>query len=161
MVDQEISSNRQNNDIKEEEEKVSVPQLVYDFDPERRKLAILYTRAVRKFDFQTGIISLIIMIFIIFSRITVGLEEYVVNNISDNQFIVVGVFFLIAYVVLSIFEFPIVFYSFRNFSRKYGLVKLSDKQWFKRHVKGEIFGLILGMIVFEGFYLFLRIFPDS
>jgi len=137
------------------------PELVTNFDPERRKLALSYTRALRKFDFQMAGVSLIIMIFIVFARVTVWIEDFIIKNISENQFLVVGIFFILVFIVLTIVEFPIAYYSFNRFSRKFGLTKLSDKQWFKRHLKGELFGLILGLIIFEGFYWFLRAFPDS
>ncbi len=161
MEEKESNSSGQDGGKLEAETEIDKPELVTDFDSDRRELALSYTRALRKFEFQMVVVSLIIMIFIVLSRITVRVEDFIVNYISDNQFIVVGIFFLLVFIVLAIIEFPIAYYSFSHFSRKFGLVKLSNKQWIKRHLKGELFGLILGLIVFEGFYWFLRAFPNS
>ncbi|MHA1944750.1 MAG: M48 family metalloprotease [Candidatus Hodarchaeales archaeon] len=161
MSDTGFESNGIHSEISEIETKISQPQLVTDFDPERRKLALSYTRTLRKFDFRLAIVSFIIMIFIIFSKVTVVFEDYITKNVSENQFLVVGIFYLLVFLFLSIIELPIAYYSLTRFSRKYGLTKLSNKQWFKRRIKVEIFSLILGLVVFEGFYWFLRTFPDS
>jgi STE24 endopeptidase len=101
------------------------------------------------------------MIFIVFSKISVIIEDYIVKSVSENPFIVVGIFYILVFIFLSIVELPVAYYSLTRFSRKYGLTKLSNKQWFKRRIKGEVFGLILGLVVFEGFFWFLRTFPDS
>ncbi len=161
MTEKEFNSNGQLNGNLEAETEILLPELVADFDPDRRELALSYTRALRKFEFQMGFVSFIIMIFIVLSKVTVLIEDFISEHISTNQLIVVGVFFLLVFIVLTIIEFPIAYYSFNRFSRKFGLVKLSNKQWLKRHLKGELMGLILGLIIFEGFYWFLRTFPDS
>ena len=81
MVDTESESKGQDGEVSEEEPAVQTPQLVSDFDPDRRKLAILYTRALRKFDFQMAIVSLIIMIVLLFSKVTVLIEDFITENI--------------------------------------------------------------------------------
>lgn len=161
MADTGFDSNGQNSEIIEIEARISNPQLITDFDPERRKLSLLYTRALRKFDFRLATLSFIMMIIIVFSKVTVAIEDYIVNNISDNQIFVVGIFYLLVFIFLSIIELPVAYYSLTRFSRKYGLTKLSNKQWLKRRIKGEILSLILGLVLFEGFFWFLRTFPDS
>jgi STE24 endopeptidase len=161
MADTESNNIEQSSGNLETETEKNLPTLVTDFNPDRRELALSYTRALRKFEFQMAIVSLITMFLLVFSKITVWLEDFILDYISTNQIIVVGAFFLLVFIVLSIIEFPIAYYSFNRFSRKFGLVKLTNKQWFKRHVKGETFGLVLGLIVFEGFYWFLRAFPDN
>ncbi len=161
MTEKESASNEQLSEISEIEANLSPPQLVTDFDKERRELALLYTRALRKFDFRLAIMSFIVMIFIVFSKVTVIFEDYIVKYVSENPFIVVGIFYMLVFLFLSVIELPIAYYSLTRFSRKYGLTKLSNKQWFKRRIKGEIFSLIFGLIVFEGFFWFLRTFPDS
>jgi STE24 endopeptidase len=161
MVDTGFESNEQPSKILEIDKKISRPQLVTDYDPERRKLALLYTRSLRKFDFRLAIASFIIMIFIVLSKVSVIMEDYIEKSISKNPFVVVGIFYILVFLFLSIIELPIAYYSLSRFSRKYGLTKLSNKQWFKRRIKGESFGLILGLVVFEGFFWFLRTFPNS
>jgi STE24 endopeptidase len=143
-----------------EEEKI-VPELVDDYDPERRKLALTYTRASRRFGFFITILSFIVSIIILLSKITIVLEKWIIANLSEDPFIVVGVFFLISFVILTILELPIGYYSFKKFSRKFKLSKLNTKQWLKRQFKGEIFSFILGLVIIEGFYWFLRSFPDT
>ncbi|MHA2238991.1 MAG: M48 family metallopeptidase [Candidatus Hodarchaeales archaeon] len=143
-----------------EEEKI-LPKLVDDYDPDRRELAITYTRASRRFSFIMTGISFIVSLVILMSKITVELEKWINANFSEDPFIVVGVFFIIVFFILTILELPIGYYSFNKFSRKYGLSKLNNWQWLKRQFKGEIISFVLGLLLIEGFYWFLRSFPDT
>ena len=149
--------------IEEEEPEIVTPppQLVTEFDKERRKLALSYTRASRHFGFKMTITSLFVSITILLSKITVEFEQIISVNVSSNPFIVVGLFFLISFIIITIVELPIAYYTFSRYSRKYGLVKMSNKQWLKRHLKGDFFSVLLGIVLFEGFYWILRSFPDT
>ncbi|MHA2032633.1 MAG: hypothetical protein ACW99Q_24955, partial [Candidatus Kariarchaeaceae archaeon] len=81
MVDTGFESNGIPSEISEIETQIPRPQLVTDFDPERRKLALLYTRSLRKFDFRLAIVSFIIMIFIVVSKVSVITEDYIVKSV--------------------------------------------------------------------------------
>lgn len=142
-------------------EKPLKPELVYDYDPERRKLAMEYTRASRIYSLKLLVLSLGVSGLILLSKITVLLNDFIVGNISDDPFIVVGLFFIIGFILLSIVELPFSFYSHVRFSKKYGLSKLNNRQWFFRHLKGEILGFIITLIIFEGFYWILRVVTST
>ncbi len=152
-----------NSDIPENNSELikEIPLLATDFDRERRELALSYTRASRRFTFQMTGFSFIISILVLLSKVTVYFEQWITSHLSEDPFIIVGVFFIIMFIIITIIELPIGFYSFTHFSRKYGLVHMTNRQWLKRQLKGEFFGFIIGIIVFEGFYLFLRLFPDT
>ena len=137
-------------------EEPSKPELVYNYDPERRNLAMEYTRASRIYSFKLLVLSLGVSGIILLSKISVMLNDFIIENISENPIIVVGLFFLIGYILLGLVELPFSFYSHIHFGKKYGLSKLNNRQWFFRHLKGEILGFSLSLIIFEGFYWILR-----
>ncbi len=136
------------------------PNIVTDFDPDRRELALSYTRVSHRLSLFLMIISLSVAIIILLSRITIIFRDFLYQFISEDPFIVVGIFFIMGFLITSLVELPISLYIFSNLSRKYGLSKLTNKKWFIRYVKGELIGFIIGFPLFEGFYWFLRIFPD-
>ncbi|MHA2033666.1 MAG: M48 family metalloprotease, partial [Candidatus Kariarchaeaceae archaeon] len=134
-------------------EKVTpTPQLVIEFDENRRELALSYTRASRRFGFKMTIVSFFVSLIILFSKITVEIEQIIRTNVSDDPFIIVGLFFLITFIIITIAELPISYYTFSKYSRKYGLVTLSNRHWLKRQLKGDFFSILIGIILFEGFY---------
>ncbi len=137
------------------------PQLITEFDKERRDLALSYTRASRRFGFKMTVVSFFVSIIILLSKITVEIEQTISINVSDNPFIVVGLFFLISFIIITIVELPIAYYTFTRYSRKYGLVTMSTRLWLKRHLKGDLFSILIGIILLEGFYWILRAFPDT
>jgi len=139
----------------------SKPELVNDYDPERRKLAMEYTRASRTYSLKLLILSLVVSVLILLSKITVMLNDFIVKNISADPVIVVGLFFTIGFTLLSMIELPFSFYSHIRFGKKYGLSKLNNRQWFFRHLKGEVLGFILTFIIFEGFYWILRVVTST
>ncbi|UCE13471.1 MAG: M48 family metalloprotease [Candidatus Heimdallarchaeota archaeon] len=140
---------------------VEEPTLVSDFDPTRRELTINYTRVSRRYGFILIIISFLVSVGVLLSRITIYLNELLIEFVSENPFIIVGIFFIIGFVIVSIVELPISFYLHSRLSRRYGLSKLTNRKWLQRYVKGEIIGFIIGFPLFEGFYWVLRISPEN
>jgi STE24 endopeptidase len=137
------------------------PVLVIDFDPERRKLALSYTRVSRRYSFGFQVLSFTISLAILISRITIFLKEFIVINITNDPFIVVGIFFIGGFLIVDIWELPIAFYLHSKLSRRYGLSKLTNKKWLFRYVKASAVGFIIGFPLFEGFYWLLRSFPET
>ncbi len=158
MLEEDIQSNNEESDSEVES---TPPQLVSEFDKERRELALSYTRASRRFGFKMTIVSLFVSFILLISKITVELERVISLHVSDNPFVIVGLFFLISFLVITIVELPIAYYTFSQYSRKYGLVILSNRRWIKRQIKGDFISILLGLILIEGFYWILRAFPDS
>lgn len=152
-VEKEISSHT-------EESPVEEPTLVTDFDPTRRELTNKYTRVSRRYSFILMLTSFLVSVGVLISRITIYFNELLMKSVSENPFIVVGIFFLIGFLIVSIVEFPISFYLHSRLSRKYGLSKLTNQKWLRRYVKGEIIGFIIGFPLFEGFYWILRFSPE-
>lgn len=138
-----------------------IVELVTDFDPERRKLAISYTRTSRRYGFRLTVISLIISIGILLSRLTVYFKEFLDLFQIINPFLQVGIFFIVGSIFISFWELPLSFYLHSRLSRRYGLSKLTNKKWLIRYAKGESIALAIGFFLMEGFYWFLRTFPDT
>ena len=136
------------------------PRLVTDFDPDRRELTLSYTRVSHRLSLLLMIISFAVGIIILLSRITIVFQDFLNQFVSKDPFIVVGIFFLTGFLIVSFVELPISFYIFSNLSRKYGLSKLTNKMWIRRYAKGEVIGFVISFPLFEGFYWFLRIFPE-
>ncbi|MCK5347279.1 MAG: M48 family metallopeptidase [Candidatus Heimdallarchaeota archaeon] len=153
--------NQLNNSTEDTETVTPLPQIVSEFDKDRRDLALSYTRALRHFGFKMTIVSLFVSLTILLSKVTVEFEQVIRTSVSDNPFTVVGVFFLISFIIITIVELPISYYTFSRYSRKYGLVKLSNRHWLKRQLKGDFFSILVGIILFEGFYWILRAFPET
>ncbi|MHA2389933.1 MAG: M48 family metalloprotease [Candidatus Hodarchaeales archaeon] len=143
------------------EQVTPTPQIVIEFDKNRRELAKSYTRASRRFGFKMTIVSFFVSLTILFSKITVEIEQTIITNVSNDPFIIVGLFFLITFIIITIAELPISYYTFSKYSRKYGLVTLSNRHWLKRQLKGDFFSILIGIILFEGFYWILRAFPET
>ncbi|MHA1975261.1 MAG: M48 family metallopeptidase [Candidatus Hodarchaeales archaeon] len=158
MIDDETMSTGEKEEF---EIVIPPPQLITEFDKERRELALSYTRASRRFGFKMTVISFFVSIAILLSRITVEIERFISINVSDNPFIVVGLFFLISFFIITIVELPIAYYTFTRYSRKFGLVTMSTRRWLKRHLKGDFFSILLGFFLIEGFYWILRAFPET
>lgn len=137
------------------------PSLISEFNPERRALAIAYTRTSRRFSIRLMIISFIISVCVLFSRVTVLFRDILNNLGMEDPFIITGIFFCTGFLIVNFSEFPVSFYLHSRLSRKYGLSKLTNKKWFWRYLKGNIIGFIISFPMFEGFYWLLRTFPYS
>ncbi len=137
------------------------PILATEFDPDRRQLTSSYTRVSRRYSFGLQVISFIISLGILISRITISLNEFILTQITNEPFIVVGIFFIGGFLIVDICELPIAFYLHLKLSRKYGLSKLSNNQWLLRYTKASVVGFIIGFPLFEGFYWLLRTFPET
>ncbi len=146
-----------------EETKESIPTepiLVTEFDPKRRELAIAYTRTARLYSIRLMIISIIISIGVLLSRVTVIFRDLLNEYGMEDPFIITGIFFIIGFLIVNITELPVSFYLHSKLSRKYGLSKLANKRWFLRYFKGIIIGFMISFPLFEGFYWLLITFPD-
>ncbi|MHA1226055.1 MAG: M48 family metalloprotease, partial [Candidatus Hodarchaeales archaeon] len=147
--------NLQENETDSSDEHKSKPSLALDFDPERRKLALELTRESRKFSRKLMVLAFFVSVLILISRITIFMTESI-EKFAIDPFIVIGIFFIVGYLLLAIVEFPLSFYSHNKFDRKFGLSKLNNKQWVKRTIKSEFIGFVISLFVFEGFYWILR-----
>lgn len=137
------------------------PTLITEFDPKRRELAIAYTRTSRRYSVRLMIISFILSIGVLLSRLTVFFRN-LLNNIGINDpFILTGIFFIVGFLIVNFAEFPVAFYLHSRLSRKYGLSKLTNKKWLIRYIKGNFIGFLISFPMFEGFYWLLRTFPST
>ncbi|MHA1969150.1 MAG: hypothetical protein ACW964_15300, partial [Candidatus Hodarchaeales archaeon] len=157
----EINDNKSGtNDILESKNQIIV-SLVADFNPERRKLAISYTRTSRRYGLRLTIISFIISIGILISKVTVYFKEILDQLQIIDPILQVGIFFIVGSILISFWELPLAFYLHSRLSRRYGLSKLTNKKWILRYAKAEAIALAIGFFLMEGFYWFLRNFPDT
>ncbi|MFX1506757.1 MAG: M48 family metalloprotease [Promethearchaeota archaeon] len=148
-------------DEKSNETPLAEPTLITEFDSKRRELAITYTRTSRHFSIRLMIISFIISVGVLISRITVIFKD-ILNKISIvDPFMVTGIFFIVGFLIVNAGELPVSFYLHSRLSRKYGLSKLTNKKWLWRYLKGNFVGFVISFPMFEGFYWLLRTFPYS
>ncbi|MHA2246744.1 MAG: M48 family metallopeptidase [Candidatus Hodarchaeales archaeon] len=156
--------NYENGEHSETEEakevQLSEPTLVTEFDPKRREIAIAYTRTSRRYSYRLMLISFIISVGALLSKITVFFEDLLSEFVTKDPFILVGIFFLVGFVIVNISELPVSFYLHSRLSRKYGLSKLTNRKWLLRYIKGNVIGFIISFPLFEGFYWLLRTFPN-
>ncbi|MFX0122239.1 MAG: M48 family metallopeptidase [Candidatus Hodarchaeota archaeon] len=136
------------------------PILITEFDPERRELAIAYTRTSRRYSVRLMIISFLISVAVLLSRITIFFRDFLIKSGIEDSFILTGVFFIVGFLIINIAELPVSFFLHSRLGRKYGLSKLTNKKWLWRYIKGNIIGFVFGFPMFEGFYWLLRTFPN-
>ncbi|MHA1972441.1 MAG: M48 family metalloprotease [Candidatus Hodarchaeales archaeon] len=160
LDDKSVDNNVQETKEDSHEEGKIKPSLALDFDPERRKLALELTRESRKFSRILMLLALIVSFLILVSRITIFMTQ-TIEQFSTDPFIVTGIFFIAGYLILAIVEFPLSFYSHNRFDRKFGLSKLSNKQWLKRTLKSELISIAISLFVFEVFYWILRTVKET
>lgn len=159
-VNQEDDDKAEEYENSDEASKVK-PKLITDFDPERRKLAISYTRISRRYSFGLMVISFIVSLIILILKITIEIRNLISKYISEDPFILVGIFFIIGFLVVNIVELPISFYLHSRLSRRYGLSKLTNFRWLRRFIKASLVGFVISFPLFEGFYWLLRTFPNT
>lgn len=137
------------------------PKLVEEFSPERRDLAIRYRQRSRHYRIRLWILSGFIGILVLLSKISVHLRGWITESISPNSFLVVAIFFSVGFLVISLAELPISFYLHTQLGRKFGLSKLSTRQWVWRYTKRSGIGYGISIFLVEGFYWVLRNYPDT
>ncbi|MHA2225287.1 MAG: M48 family metallopeptidase [Candidatus Hodarchaeales archaeon] len=156
-----MDPNTQEKERDQQQEAAKEPAIATDFNPQRRKLAISYTRALKRYSFLLTIISLFIAFIILLSGVTILYEDFLTTNISQNPLIVIGIFFTTGFIIINLAEMPVAFYLHSKLSRKYGLSKLTNRKWVVRNLKGQIIGFIIAFPIIEGFYWILRVDPET
>jgi len=142
-----------------EEPSLTQPTLLTEFNPERRELAIAYTRTSRRYSIRLMIISFLISVGVLLSRVTVFFRDILISLGIEDPFVLTGIFFLVGFLIVNIGELPTSFYLHSRLSRKYGLSKLTNRKWLWRYIKGNLVGFLISFPLFEGFYWLLRTFP--
>ncbi|MFX0170550.1 MAG: M48 family metalloprotease [Candidatus Hodarchaeota archaeon] len=159
-VDQEDDDKAEENQVSDEASKKK-PKLITNFDPERRRLALSYTRISRRYSFGLMVVSFIVSLIVLILKITIELRTLISEYISEDPFILVGIFFIIGFLIVNVVELPISFYLHSRLSRRYGLSKLTNFRWFNRFIKASFIGFMISFPLFEGFYWLLRTFPET
>ncbi|MFX0182479.1 MAG: M48 family metalloprotease [Candidatus Hodarchaeota archaeon] len=159
-VNQENNDKAEENQNSDEASKIK-PKLITEFDPERRRLALSYTRISRRYSFGLMVISFVVSLLILILKITIELRTLISKYISEEPFILIGIFFIIGFLIVNIVELPISFYLHSRLSRRYGLSKLTNFRWFRRFLKASLVGFMISFPLFEGFYWLLRTFPNT
>ena len=111
-----------------EEPTLTQPTLLTEFNPERRELAIAYTRTSRRYSIRLMIISFLISVGVLFSRVTVFFRDIMISLGIEDPFMLTGLFFLVGFLIVNIGELPVSFYMHSRLSRRYGLSKLTNKK---------------------------------
>ncbi|MFW9777629.1 MAG: M48 family metalloprotease [Candidatus Heimdallarchaeota archaeon] len=142
------------------DQKPHIPQLLEEFDPERREMARFYRRKSRRYRLLLWILSAVLGIFVLLSRITVHFQGWITEGFSTDSFIIVATFFSLAYIVISVWDLPISFYLHIQLGRKFGLSKLTNRQWIFRYLKRVGIGYVISIVTVEVFYWILRSYPD-
>jgi STE24 endopeptidase len=159
-INQDVVDKAEENQNSDEASEIK-PKLITNFDPERRRLALSYTRTSRRYSFGLMVISFIVSLIVIILKITIELRTLISEYVSQDPFILVGIFFIIGFLVVNVVELPISFYLHSRLSRRYGLSKLTNFRWLSRFIKASFIGFIISFPLFEGFYWLLRTFPDT
>ncbi|MFW9853417.1 MAG: M48 family metalloprotease [Candidatus Thorarchaeota archaeon] len=142
-------------------QKPHIPQLLEEFDPERRERAHLYRRKSRRYGLILWMFSALLGLCVLLTRITIHIQDWIMEGISSDSFIVVATFFSLAYIVISVWDLPVSFYLHIQLGRNFGLSKLTNRQWVLRYLKRSGIGYVISIIAVEVFYWILRNYPDA
>ncbi|MDD5618556.1 MAG: M48 family metallopeptidase [Candidatus Omnitrophica bacterium] len=106
------------------------------------------------------VISLIGLLVIIVFGLTIFLRAYIMM-FFENKFVVNGIFFIIFYLTLGVFGFPLDLFEGFTLEHRFKLSRQNFLSWLKDYFKKTVITLIIALIIVEGVYLFIGSFYKS
>ncbi len=130
----------------------------YKFDPEKRRIAKLYSRQKVQQKILNGIIvPIAVLLALLYSGASLGLQEFSLG-LSQSWHVPVFVFFFLS--ILSLVQLPFRFYSGYIFEHKYGLSNQTVKTWLVDYGKGLFIGYLFGIPILTLVYYLIGKTPQ-
>jgi len=102
-----------------------------------------------------GVISFFAIIAFVYFGYSKELENYL-RNYTENQYLILILFVVVVGFVSSVINFPVKYYTEFYLEHKYELSNQTFLNWIWDEIKSLGLNLLLGIIVFEIFYAFIR-----
>lgn len=125
------------------------------YDAGKYKLSMEYEQAKKKISFYSGTLSLIIMLFLLFTGGFAILNNYVLS-ITNHPIWSCLLFFAILAIASDIINLPFSLYSTFVIEEKFGFNKMTWKTFVSDKIKGYLLGGIIGGGLLALFILFYQ-----
>jgi len=113
---------------------------------------------IKNFLFAANLlISILVLLILTVTGLTIFLRSYI-RMFSVNTIVVNGLFFIVFYLFLSMFNFPMDLFEGFILEHEFKLSRQSFPGWLKDYFKKTAISLIITLIIVEGVYLFIGIF---
>jgi STE24 endopeptidase len=129
-------------------------------DPERQKLAKEYARIRRRMWLVDTSITAIYTLAWLFLGWSVLLRDWL-SGYTTNPWVLVPAFAAVYGGILFLINLPLSYYGGFILPHKYDQSTQSLRDWTLDQLKGMAIALPIGLILLEGVYAFLRVFPDT
>ena len=127
-----------------------------DFDPEKRKLAKIYSKKKKNLSIINLVLSLVGM-----AILTYGGFANIFVDLGITDYYMQGIFFVLFLLIISfIFDLPFSLYGYR-LEKRFDLSVQSFKSWIIDQAKGFILLFILGLILLLTMLFSLKEFTES
>ncbi|MBI2084836.1 MAG: M48 family metalloprotease [Candidatus Aenigmarchaeota archaeon] len=125
----------------------------YEFDPEKRRIAKTYRRGRLLIFLFSILLSTSLILFILSTGYHITLKQLVAQYPSQTIFYALTFLFII-----TIFKFPLTFYSSYIYEHKFKLSRYSILSWLKDFVKMTLLGYVISLILIYFLYTTIRTF---
>ncbi|MBL7197010.1 MAG: M48 family metallopeptidase [Candidatus Omnitrophica bacterium] len=106
------------------------------------------------------LISLIVLLIFLVLGLSIFLRAYF-RMYFDNRFILNGAFFIIFYLIITFFGFPLDLFEGFILEHKFKLSRQNLLGWLKDYLKKTLISLIIAGIIVEFVYVFIGAFYDN
>ncbi|MBN1230954.1 MAG: M48 family metallopeptidase [Anaerolineales bacterium] len=142
----------------------NTPQLknseMIELDAKKQQQARQYARIKRRLMIFETIFDLTYILVWLFKGWSSTLQIFL-QDFFPAQWLLIPIYVFFFSLPLGILSLPLTYYSGYFLPRKFGLSTQSIKDWIMDGVKAGLVGGILGLVVLEGLYLFLKAAPDT
>ncbi|MFC1709598.1 M48 family metalloprotease [Candidatus Omnitrophota bacterium] len=124
-------------------------------------LAAKQYHQIKNFLFVVNLlISLLVLLVLVVLGLPIFLRAYLRMNFT-NTFVLNGVFFVIFYLVTTLFSFPLDLFEGFILEHKFNLSKQSLLSWIKDYLKKMLISLVIAGFIVEFVYIFIGAFYNS
>jgi len=132
--------------------------IINELDPEKQKKAKRYARINRRLMLIDLAINGIYMLIWLVFGLSQGLKSWLLQ-FTNNDWLLVFLYILVIGGILFVINLPLSFYQGYTLPYQYDLSTQTISGWISDQIKGIAIGGILGLIVLEIIYAFLRVYP--
>lgn len=125
-------------------------------DPARQARAREYAIIRQRLFFVDLAVSLVLIV----GLLATGLSAWLRDQAPSPAALQTAVFFAVLILAYELLLFPLNYYSGFTLPHRYGLATQSFRGWVGDQLKGAGLALVLGVVVLEVIYAFLRAIPD-
>lgn len=116
---------------------------------------------IKKWLFFVGLfLDVCFLLFLFSSGYTFSLKN-IALGVHSNFFIVNGIYFVLIDLIMYAIHFPLNYFEGFYWEHKFDLSNQTFGKWIKDSLKKNALGLVIGIILIEAIYAFLKMFPTD